>query len=71
MSTKKMIDCLNKMIASMKRMEEQEAAWRNRIKEQLPPGKYDGVTVYTVPETTVRKHVRKGYTAVRRNNIKK
>lgn len=39
---------------------------KNEIRKDNEPGRYDGgITVYRVNETVVKRHVRKGYTAVR------
>jgi len=35
----------------------------------MPPGKYIGFTVYEVKESTVKRHKRRGFVAVRRNKI--
>jgi len=64
---KRKTEQLRKLIAKRDEINYEINDLRSEIRASLGLGRHDGVTVYSVNETRVKAHFRKGFKAVRVN----
>jgi len=65
MNIKRKTETLRSLISKRDDLNEEIASLRNEIRAELGLGSHDGVTVYSVKETRVKSHWRRGFKAVR------